>query len=88
MILSVLMILVLLTTWMAAPLSYSRAVLAEVTVVGEVVMTLASLASLMMIALGASGMDGALRNQAAATGTQPLTYVGQLLSQRLSSCPT
>ena len=84
-ILSVLMILVLLTTWMAAPLSYSRAVLAEVIVVGEVVMTLASLASLMMIALGASGMDGALRNQAAATGTQPLTYVGQLLNRWLSS---
>lgn len=52
---------------------------------GEVVMTLAALASLMMIAFGASGMDGAVRNQAAATGTQPLTYVGQLLNRWLSS---
>lgn len=85
MILSLLMILVLLTTWTAAPFSYSRAVLAELTVTGEVVMTLAALASLMMIAFGASGMDGAVRNQAAATGTQPLTYVGQLLNRWLSS---
>ena len=87
-ILSLVMILVLLTTWTIAPLSSSRAVLAGVTVVGEVVMTLATLASLMMIALGASGMDGALRNQAAATGTQPLTYVGQLLNRWLSSAAT
>lgn len=52
---------------------------------GEVVMTLAALASLMMIAFGASGMDGAVRNQASATGTQPLTYVGQLLNRWLST---
>lgn len=84
-ILSLLMILVLLITWTDAPLSSSRAVLAEVTVVGEVVMTLAALASIMMIAFGASGMDGAVRNQAAATGTQPLTYVGQLLNRWVSS---
>lgn len=48
-------------------------------------MTLAALASIMMIAFGASGMDGAVRTQAAATGTQPLTYVGQLLNRWLSS---
>lgn len=48
-------------------------------------LTLSALLDLLMVAFGAAGMDGAVRNQAAATGTQPVPYVGQLLNRYLET---
>lgn len=48
-------------------------------------LTLSALLDLLMVAFGAAGMDGAVRNQAAATGTQPVPYIGQLLNRYLET---
>lgn len=74
------MVLLLLFTVVVVPIRAS-AVLGTVAVVGTVVMTLAALADIFMIACGAAGMDGAIRNQASATGTQPMDYMGQLMNR-------
>lgn len=74
----------MLTCWTVAPLSYSRAVLTEITVVGGGALTLEMLLDLLMTAFGASGMDGAVRNQAAAAGTPPVPYIGNLLNRFLN----
>lgn len=64
----------------------AHAVLAEgFAVGGTVAFTIGTLISLLMITFGASSMDGAVRNQAAAQGQQPLTYVGNLLNGYLAS---
>lgn len=84
-ILSLLMIPILLMCWTVAPLLSCRALLTEVTLVGGGDLTLSALLDLLMVAFGAAGMDGAVRNQAAATGTQPVPYVGQLLNRYLET---
>lgn len=82
-ILSLSMILILLMCWTVAPLLSCRALITELTLVGGGEMTLSALLDLLMVAFGAAGMDGAVRNQAAATGTQPVPYIGQLLNRYL-----
>ena len=61
----------------------AQALLTELTLVGGGALTLAALLDLLMVTFGASGMDGAVRNQAAASGTQPVPYLGQLLNRYL-----
>lgn len=61
----------------------AQALLTELTLVGGGALTLAALLDLLMVTFGASGMDGAVRNQAAASGTQPVPYIGQLLNRYL-----
>lgn len=68
-----------------SPIVTAKAFAATLTVVGTVALTMATIASIYMICAGASGMDGAVRNQARATGTQPLDYMGQLLNRWLSA---
>lgn len=82
---SLLLTLLFLLILTISPIAAAKSFAATLTVVGSVALTMATIASIYMICAGASGMDGAVRNQARATGTQPLDYMGQLLNRWLSA---